>query len=110
MNILNLGNNIINIATFVPVKCSFEGATEFQIDVQDNGIGFEDNFSERIFQPFQRLHGRHEYAGSGIGLAICRKIVEHYQGKIWAKSQPDNGSCFSIVLPFEQSGPEEVSE
>ena len=94
----------------ITVKCSFEGATEFQIDVQDNGIGFEDNFSERIFQPFQRLHGRHEYAGSGIGLAICRKIVEHYQGKIWAKSQPDNGSCFSIVLPFEQSGPEEVSE
>lgn len=85
----------------ISITCTLEGAIDFQIEVSDNGIGFDPAFSERIFQPFQRLHGRHEYPGSGIGLAICRKIVDYYHGKIWVESTPEKGSCFFIVLPFE---------
>lgn len=72
-----------------------------QIRVEDNGIGFEEKFLERIFQPFQRLHGRSQYPGSGIGLAICRKIVEQHSGAITAHSAPGQGSTFVITLPFE---------
>lgn len=98
-----------NVPPEISVKCALEGAMDFQIEIRDNGIGFDPTFSERIFQPFQRLHGRHEYAGSGIGLAICRKIVDYYHGKIWVESTPDKGSCFFIVLPFEfqETSPQE---
>ncbi len=70
--------------------------------VQDNGIGFDEQFIERIFQPFQRLHGRTEYEGSGIGLAVCRKIVERHFGSITARSAEDNGATFIITLPKQQ--------
>ncbi len=69
------------------------------ITVSDNGIGFEQQFSDNIFKLFQRLHGRHEYSGTGIGLAICKKIVENHKGNITAKSEPGKGSTFIIELP-----------
>ena len=75
---------------------------EFRIFVEDNGIGFEEQFLDRIFMPFQRLHGRSAYEGTGMGLAICRKIVERYGGSITAKSKPGEGSTFIIWLPPEQ--------
>jgi PAS domain S-box-containing protein len=68
------------------------------ISVQDNGLGFDDSYADQIFGMFKRLHGR-EIAGTGIGLAICRKIVESHGGKIWAASTPGVGSRFSFTLP-----------
>ncbi|GAA4453295.1 hypothetical protein GCM10023189_18130 [Nibrella saemangeumensis] len=71
----------------------------WEISVSDNGIGFEEKHQERIFQIFQRLHGRSQYPGSGIGLAICRRVVERHQGLLTASSQPGQGATFRIYLP-----------
>jgi signal transduction histidine kinase len=78
------------------------GELYYRIDVADKGIGFEQQEAERIFQAFQRLHGRSEYPGSGIGLAICKKIVENHQGLIFATSTPGQGSTFTVILPEKQ--------
>lgn len=72
------------------------------IFVKDNGIGFELQYLDRIFKPFQRLHSRQEYEGSGMGLAICRRIVERHSGEITATSTPGKGSTFIITLPIHQ--------
>lgn len=73
-----------------------------EVIVQDNGIGFENEDEERVFQPFQKLHGVGKYEGSGMGLAICRKIVEKHSGKITAQSKQGQGTTFSIKLPIWQ--------
>lgn len=73
-----------------------------QITVEDNGIGFEEKYLDRIFTVFQRLHGRGEYEGSGVGLAVCRKIVERHNGTITARSSPNEGATFIITLPVKQ--------
>lgn len=70
-----------------------------RIYVKDNGIGFDEKYLDRIFTIFQRLHGRHQYEGTGIGLAVCRKIVDRHGGVITAKSQLYEGSTFIITLP-----------
>ncbi len=76
--------------------------TYFMITVSDNGIGFEQQYAERIFQLFQRLEGKSEYPGTGIGLSICRKIVTNHSGLIFAESEPAKGTLFSIILPQDQ--------
>ena len=75
----------------------------WEIRVQDNGIGFEQTYAERIFAPFQRLHPRNVYAGTGIGLAIVRRIVERHGGTIHAESRNGEGACFIVVLPTQAS-------
>lgn len=77
-----------------------------RITVRDNGIGFDERYLDRIFQPFQRLHGRGEYEGTGIGLAICRKIVERHGGTLTARSAPGEGAAFMVSLPDVVSLPE----
>lgn len=72
-----------------------------RITFRDNGIGFEQEYAEKIFILFNRLHNKNEYAGTGIGLAICRKIVENHKGYIFAKGEPNIGATFTVYLPFE---------
>jgi signal transduction histidine kinase len=76
----------------------------YHIAVEDNGIGFENKYAERIFGVFQRLHGRDKYDGSGIGLAVCRKITERHGGEITASGTPGEGAKFVITLPVKQKG------
>jgi signal transduction histidine kinase len=84
-----------------------ESADEYyQITFQDNGIGFEEKYADRIFKVFQRLHGQNEYQGTGIGLSLCRKIVERHGGSIKAESSPNAGTKFIVSLPVESHGGE----
>ncbi|PTL84700.1 ATP-binding protein [Vitiosangium sp. GDMCC 1.1324] len=91
----------------VPPSISIRGTVDahtrqYELVVEDNGIGFEEKYVDRIFKVFQRLHGREQYEGTGIGLAICRKIAERHGGTIGARSTPGKGSTFTITLPLEQ--------
>ena len=87
------------------VQPALEGAAAdtARIEVKDNGIGFDIRYLDRIFQPFERLHGRTEYEGTGMGLAICKKIVERHQGQITAQSVVGEGSTFIVILPIKQT-------
>lgn len=79
------------------------GGKQCRIRVKDNGIGFDNKYAEQIFKVFERLHGRDEYEGTGIGLAVCRKVVERHGGTITAEGTPGQGSVFTVTLPLAQN-------
>jgi signal transduction histidine kinase len=87
-----------------------DGHTTCRLVIEDNGIGFDEKYHDRIFGLFQRLHGRSEYTGTGIGLALCRKIVDRHRGTIVAHSKPGQGTRFEVTLPLASSGDESQKE
>lgn len=84
------------------------GEAQCRIEVVDNGIGFPEKYVDRIFDIFQRLHSHEAYEGTGVGLAVCRKIVERHGGAITAKSTPGKGSTFIVILPARRNGGDEA--
>jgi light-regulated signal transduction histidine kinase (bacteriophytochrome) len=85
----------------IHVSARTDGRKERIFSVRDNGMGIDPQYFDRIFVLFQRLHGRGEFAGTGIGLSICKKILERLGGRIWVESQLDQGSTFHFALPDE---------
>ncbi|MFQ5444525.1 MAG: ATP-binding protein [Nitrospinales bacterium] len=92
-----------NESPVLNLDCSLKDKEKWEIRIKDNGIGFENEFAERIFKPFERLHGRGRYDGTGIGLTICKKIVDRHYGSIAAKSEPNKGTTFVVTLPEKQN-------
>ncbi|HVM31490.1 MAG TPA: ATP-binding protein, partial [bacterium] len=100
-----------DVPPVVTLQARAEGpANRVVLTLRDNGIGFEQKYADRIFNIFQRLHGPQEYKGSGVGLAVCRKVVERHNGAITALGAPGEGATFEIVLPLRQvkEDPEEA--
>ncbi|GAB2497802.1 hypothetical protein GCM10027266_14840 [Arenimonas alkanexedens] len=83
-------------------ECRVDGAGAWELRIEDNGIGFEPKYAEKIFGPFQRLHGRQDYEGTGIGLAIVRRIIERHRGTVRAEGRPGGGATFMLLLPAGQ--------
>jgi PAS domain S-box-containing protein len=88
----------------VHISAEQHGA-EWVISIRDNGIGFDPQDAATIFEPFKRLHTTGDYPGTGVGLAICRRIVQAQKGRIWAESQPGEGATFSFTLPLQTPEP-----
>jgi light-regulated signal transduction histidine kinase (bacteriophytochrome) len=98
----NLVGNAIKFHGSEPPRIHVSALLEdeaWRLSVKDNGIGIRREYFDRIFTVFQRLHTRNEYPGTGIGLAICKKVIERHGGRIWLESEPGHGSTFHFTIP-----------
>jgi len=98
----NLLGNAITYSGDNPPQIHVEAEQQgrkWLLSVSDEGIGIDADDQDRVFQVFQRLHSRDEHAGTGLGLALCQRIVERHGGEIWVESDPGEGSTFSFTLP-----------
>jgi light-regulated signal transduction histidine kinase (bacteriophytochrome) len=98
----NLISNAIKFRSEEPPHIHISGevkADKWIFSVSDNGIGMDSKYFDRIFIIFQRLHKKSEYRGTGIGLAVCKKIIERHKGKIWVESEVGKGSTFHFSIP-----------
>jgi light-regulated signal transduction histidine kinase (bacteriophytochrome) len=93
-------------APVVHISAQRTPAGEWQFAVKDNGIGIDQNHLNRVFVIFQRIHPIGTYTGAGVGLAICKKIVEHHHGRIWADSSKDAGTTFNFTIPVTMPAPD----
>ena len=100
-----------DVAPVVKIYAEADAPKDFcRLVVEDNGIGFDEKYTSKIFTVFQRLHAAEDYAGSGVGLAVCRKIVERHNGQITVQSKPNKGAKFTITLPLKQIEEENLHE
>jgi PAS domain S-box-containing protein len=106
----NLISNAIKYRSDEPPRVHISASNSggcWRFSVQDHGIGIEPQYQQQIFGIFKRLHGREKYSGSGIGLALCKRIVERYGGKIWVESEANQGATFLFTVPIRSYGDEE---
>jgi light-regulated signal transduction histidine kinase (bacteriophytochrome) len=87
----------------ISIDSRLRGNGFWEIFIEDNGVGFDDKYADRIFKPFERLHSESDFPGNGIGLAICHKIVTRHRGKISARGSVGKGACFIVTLPQRQA-------
>ena len=102
-----LSNSVKYRRSGVPLRISIRahdtGLGRVEVTYEDNGIGFEQEYAEQIFKPFQRLHTREQYAGTGVGLTVCKRILERHNGTIVAEGRPGEGATFRFTLPKTES-------
>lgn len=91
-----------DVSPIITIKSDSSKTDKWIVEIEDNGIGFEEEYKDKIFQQFKRLHGTAEYEGTGMGLAAVKKIAESYSGTVYASSQVGIGSCFTVELPYYQ--------
>lgn len=100
--VITISTRIINADDALLHRFATTGDKPFHlISISDNGIGFEQQYADKIFEMFKRLHGKAEYSGTGIGLSIARKVLENHHGFIWAESEPGKGATFNILFPVK---------
>jgi light-regulated signal transduction histidine kinase (bacteriophytochrome) len=108
----NLIGNAIKFRSERPLEIRIgarRDGSDWLLWVKDNGIGMSPEYRERIFEVFQRLHSRKQYPGSGIGLAICKKVVQRHGGRIWVESEPEQGATFYFTIPATPAEPPAAS-
>ena len=86
-------------APVIVISAARQRSGQWMISVADNGIGIDPKYHKRIFETFQRVHSRSKYEGTGLGLATCKRIVQHYGGRMWVESEPGKGAAFRFTLP-----------